>query len=135
MSEDYRIVQVYGEPLPAGSVGVRVCVRLSGCPSRRWSRDLIARLGNELVGHAAVGHLRLNDIVQGDQMVLEGVEPSEAPALAGALRRAVDATNQTDTEGESSSANVAQEEADAIAHQIAEPAGERDQVTPSGWFG
>ena len=136
MSEEYRIVQVRGEPLPAGGVGVRVCVRLSGCPSRRWSRDVIARLGNELVGHAAVGHLRLDEIVQGDQIVLEGVEASEAPALAGALRRAVDATNQTCTEGQNSSANVAQEEADAIADQIAhEPAGERDQVTPSGWFG
>jgi hypothetical protein len=136
MSEDYRIVEVRGEPLPAGGVGVRVCVRLSGCPSRRWSRDVIARLGNELVGHAAVGHLRLNEIVQGDQIVLEGVEASEAPALAGALWRAVDAANQTGAGGQNSSANVAQEEADAIAEQIAlEPAGERDQVTPSGWFG
>src|SRR4051795_10225784 len=95
MSEQYRIVgEGRGEPLPAGRVGVRVRIPLSGCPSRRWSRDLSARLTNELVGHEAVGHLRLNDIVQGDQLVLEGVEAREAPALADALRRAVDATNR-----------------------------------------
>jgi hypothetical protein len=136
MSEDFRIIEVRGEPLPAGSVGVRVRVRLSGCPSRRWSRDVIARLGNELVGHASVGYLRLNEIVQGDQIILEGVEGNEAPALADALRRAVDATNQTSTIEQSSTANVSQEEADAIADQIArEPAGERDQVTPSRWCG
>ena len=74
MSEDYEIVEIGGEPLPAGAVGMRVCVRLSGCPSSRWSRALTARLGNELVGHAAVGHLRLNEIVRGDRIVLEGVE-------------------------------------------------------------
>ena len=58
-------------------------------PSRRWSRDLGARLIRELSGHTAVGHLRLNinDVVQGDQIVLEGVEASEATELAGALQR------------------------------------------------
>ena len=73
MSEDYRIVEVRGEPLAADRVGVRVRVQLSGCPSGRWSRDVSARLAGELVCHAAVGHLRLNEIVQGDQIVLEGV--------------------------------------------------------------
>jgi hypothetical protein len=38
---------------------------------------------------------------------------------AGALRRVVDRTNQTDTGEQNSSANVAHEEADTIAHQIA----------------
>ena len=75
MSEHYRIVGVsHGEPLPEGSVGVRVRVPLSGCPSRRWSHDLKARLTNELVGHPAVGHLHLDNIVQADQIVLDGVE-------------------------------------------------------------
>ena len=69
-------------------------------------------------------------------VVVEGVEASKAPALAGALRRAVDAANQTDAGGQNSSANAAQKEPDAIAEQIAlEPASERDQVTPSAWFG
>jgi hypothetical protein len=119
MSEDYRIVKVRGEPLAAERVGVRVRVQLSGCPSGRWSRDVSARLASELVGHAAVGHLRLNEIVQGDQIVLEGVEASEAPALADALQRAVDAANQALAGEESSTANMAQQEADAIAAQIA----------------
>ncbi len=121
MSEDYRIVDVRGEPLPTGRVGARVRVRLTGCPSSRWSRAVSARLVNELVGHEAVGHLRLNEIVQGDQIVLEGVEAREAPALAVALRRAVDATNQalTGESGPEAESNMAQDEANAIAAEIA----------------
>jgi hypothetical protein len=122
MFEAHRIVdRPSGEPLPVGRVGVRLRVPLSGSPSPRWSRDLSARLSNELTGHAAVGHLRLNDIVQGDHIVLEGVEAREAPNLAGALRRAVDATNQAcaSAEGPSPTAsNVAEHEAVAIAAQV-----------------
>jgi len=119
MAEGYSIVQVRGEPLPAGRVGARVRVRLSGCPSGRWSRDVSARLANELVGHRTVGHLRLNEIVQGDQIVLDGVERKEAPALAEALRRAVDATNRSYTVEPNATANVTQAEADEIADEIA----------------
>ena len=119
MSEHHQIVSdARGEPLPAGSVGVRVRVQLSGCPSSQWSHALRVNLSNELVGHAAVGHMRLNDIVQGDQIVLDGVEASEAPTLAGSLQRAVEATNQAGIGGQNPTANVAQEEADAVAHQI-----------------
>src|SRR3954467_13699884 len=82
MSESYSIVdQAKGEPLAAGRVGVRVKVRLSGSPSARWSQSLSGHLVNELTGHAAVGHLRLNNIVQGDHIVLDGVEAREAPQL------------------------------------------------------
>jgi hypothetical protein len=131
MFEDYRIVEVRGEPLAADRVGVRLRIQLSGCPSGRWSRDVSARLARDLVGHAAVGHLRLNKIVQGDPIVLEGVEASEAPALADALQRAVGAANQAPAGEESSTANVAQEEADAIAAQIAPaPTGARSRTTP-----
>jgi hypothetical protein len=119
MSEHHRIVgEARGEPLPAGSVGIRVRIPLSGCPSRRWSRDLSARLSNELVGHDAVGHLRLNDIVQGDQLVLDGVEASEAPALAEALGRAVGATNEACPDEAERTSNVARGDAQAIAHQV-----------------
>lgn len=149
MSEDHTIISdVSGESLPAGRVGVRVRVQLSGCPSGRWSRALIAHLCEELAGQTGVGHLRLNQIVQGDQVILEGVEASEAPAVADSLRRAVDATNQACTGGQNSPPNVAQQEADSIAHQVtlgrrsvpttvrfASDIGERDQVTPSRWFG
>ena len=100
MSESYRIVaDPSGEPLPAGRVGVRVRVPLSGCPSERWSRALGAHLVNEFTGHTAVGHLRLNSIVQADQIVLEGVESAEAPHLGDVLQRAIDATNQTCARG------------------------------------
>jgi hypothetical protein len=120
MSEQHRIVgPATGEPLPGGRVGVRVRIPLSGCPSRRWSRDLSARLSNELVGHPAIGHLRLNDIVQGDQIVLEGVEEREAPLLSNPLARAVTATNAECTTDPEPAANVPQPRADAIAGTIA----------------
>jgi ribosomal protein S27AE len=120
MTEQHRIVgPASGEPLSDDRVGVRVRIPLSGCPSRRWSRDLSARLANELVRHPAVGHLRLNDIVQGDQLVLEGVEEREAPLLSHALARAVTATNAECTTDPGSEANVPQPRADAIAGEIA----------------
>jgi hypothetical protein len=93
---------------------------LSGCPSRRWSRDLAAHLSVELVGHTAVGHLRVNvnDIVQADQIVLEGVEQREAPALGDALEQAVDAANRASTAVPNPPPNMAQKEADGIARAI-----------------
>ncbi len=121
MSEDHRIVEVRGEPLPAGGAGVLVRVRLSGCPSRQWSRAVSARLASELVGRAAVGHLRMDELVQDDQIALEGVAASEAPALADALQRAVDATNQALAGEQSPTATEVAQEAGAVAEQIAEP--------------
>jgi hypothetical protein len=119
MPEHYRIVGAsHGEPLPEGRVGVRVRVPLSGCPSRRWSHDLKARLTNELVGHPAVGHLHLDNIVQADQIVLDGVEDREAPLLSHALKRAIDATNAACSLETPRSANVPQREAEAIAHKL-----------------
>jgi hypothetical protein len=118
MSEQHRIIgEARGEPLPADHVGVRLRIPLSGCPSRRWSLDLSARLTNELVGHPAVGHLRLNDVVQGNELVLEGVERREVPALATALRRALDATNAARPDDEDPRRRPA-EEADQIAQDI-----------------
>jgi hypothetical protein len=119
MPEEHQIVsESHGEPLPAGRVGVRVRLRLSGCPSGRWSTALSANLYRELLGHAAVGHLLLDDIVQGDEIVLEGVEESEALTLAGTLRRAVHDTNKTLAREASPTTNVTQGEAEAIARQV-----------------
>ena len=121
MSEHHEMIgQARGEPRAAGCVGVRVRVRLSGCPSPRWSQALAGRLATELAGHAAVGHLRINinEIVQGDQIVLEGVESSEASALAQPLQRAVDGANQAATREPYRERNVTQRDADAIAGQI-----------------
>jgi len=119
MSEDYRIIsQPRGEPRSLGDVGVRVRVQLSGYPSRRWSRDLGARLTQELVGHPGVGHLRVNvgELVRGDEIVLDGVEDRDTPALAEALQRAVDATNRADADKHVP--NVTQREADTVASHI-----------------
>jgi hypothetical protein len=54
---------------------------------------MTARLTRELTGHSAVGHMTLNNAVQGQEIVLEGVESGEAPTLAAAVERAVDAAN------------------------------------------
>jgi hypothetical protein len=124
MSEQYRIIsEPSGEPRAAGAVGVRVRMQLSGCPSRRWSRLLGARLARELVGHSAVGHLRIdvNEIVQGDQIVLDGVESSEAQALAHALRSAVDAANAAAEPETDEEPNMSDEEAHAIARDVSVP--------------
>ena len=118
MSEIHRIVAVRGEPLSAGRVGVRVRVRLSGCPSIGWSHALRARMAGELVGQSAMGYLKLNELVQGDELVLEGVEARAVQDLASTLRRAIDATNKAHTERTAEPANVAQEEADAIARDL-----------------
>ena len=121
MSEDYRIIsRARGEPRSRGDVGVRVRVRLSGRPSRRWSLDLCARLATELIGHSGAAHLRVNvnELVQGNEIVLDGVEDRDTPALADALRRAVDAANRA-APGEAGRApNVTQREADAVASHI-----------------
>lgn len=119
MSEAHQIVsESRGEPLPAGRVGVRVSLQLSGCPSRRWSSALSANLYKAFIGHKAVGHLRLDEVVRGDQIVLDGVEASEAPTLADTLQRAVQATNASLTTEPAATANVAQGEADAIAREV-----------------
>ena len=135
MTEDYRIIsQGRGEPRVAGDVGVCVRVQLSGCPSARWSRNLGGRLTNELVGHAAVGHLRINvnELVQGDQIVLDGVEADEAPALAEALRRAVDGANRAATDDADWVPNVPQREADDIAGQISLDEADGPEVPRAG---
>ena len=84
-----------GEPRPAGAVGARIRVPLSGTPSPRWSAALRSHLTGALMGHAHVGHLRLNSLVQGATVVIEGVELEEAELLGPALVRAVAEANRT----------------------------------------
>lgn len=121
MSEEHQIVGLArGEALPEGRVGVCLRFPLSGTPSARWSRDLTARLGGELTGRAAVGHLRLNQIVQGREIVLEGVESDEASHIAGAVERAVDAANDdcADNKHVDERENDPQTTAHALAHEV-----------------
>ena len=134
MSEQHCIVGLAcGEPLPAGRVGVRVRFALSGSPSPRWSRDLRARLTVQLAGRPAVGHLRLNDVVQGSEIVLEGVESAEASSIAGAVERAADAVNADCADGEDvdQSGKVRQAGASAIPDEVGGSQRRPDPGTPT----
>ena len=120
MSETHHIAgTARGEPLPEGRVGARVRVPLSGAPSPRWSRALSAQLANALSGHPAVGHLQLDHLVQGSDIVLEGVEEREAPALGPCLERAVEAANAcVEADSEPSPTNMPREVAEKIATDV-----------------
>ena len=122
MAEQHTIVgPARGEPLPVGRVGVRLRLPLSGAPSLRWARDLSARLTAEFTGHPNVGHLALNEVVQGHEIVLEGVESGETERLAAAVERAVAATNRACADAPDDSVPLKpREEADAIAQTVAE---------------
>jgi len=119
MSETHHIAgTARGEPLPAGHVGARVRVPLSGAPSPRWSRAFSAQLANSLTGHASVGHLRLDELVQGSDVVLEGVEEREAPALGECLERAVAAANACVVDAEPAPGNMPRDAAERIATNV-----------------
>jgi len=134
MAEQHTIVgPARGEPLPVGRVGVRLRLPLSGAPSLRWSRDLSARLTAEFTGHPNVGHLALNDVVQGHEIVLEGVESGEAERLAAAVERAVAATNRACADAPDDSIPLKpREEADAIARTVAEHQRLEDKSSAEG---
>ena len=133
MSENYRIISPpRGEPRAVGNTGVCVRVQVSGYPSRRWSRDLGARLTSELVGHPSAAHLRVNvdDLVQGDEIVLDGIEDRDTAGLADALRRAVDAANHAVVEEPDRAPNVTQGEADAVASHMSLGVSRRQAAIP-----
>jgi hypothetical protein len=135
MTEDYRIISpARGEPRALGEVGVCVRVQLSGRPSRRWSRDMGARLTRELVGHPSAAHLRVNvdELVRGDEIVLDGVEDRDAAGLASALQRAVDGANRAAAQDADRMPNVTQDEADAVAsHMPVQESGQAAIADPS----
>jgi len=108
-----------GEPLASGQVGARIRVPLTGTPSAEWSRAFTAHLVRHLTGRDHVGHLHLDHVVQGKDLVLEGVEGPEAAALGTCLDRAVEAANCACLdERPSEPGNMSRQEADAIAHQV-----------------
>lgn len=82
-----------GEPLTAGMTGARVRIPLDTPPSPRWSNALAGALMRGLAGHPAVGHLHLDNVVQGMEIVLEGVEPREAELLGPVLLEAIETAN------------------------------------------
>jgi hypothetical protein len=122
MHEQHHVTgQCRGEPLPARHVGVRVRVPLSGTPSARWARVVSSRLMSDLTGHRGVGHMHFNHIVQGSEIVLDGVEEPEADCLGEALGRAIEAANEAcrrfDMEPPPPG-NVSQEVAERIASKV-----------------
>lgn len=110
----------HAEPLPAGRVGARVRIPLTGTPSPRWSRIVTARLSGALLGHPAIGHLAMANLVQGSDLVLEGVEEDEAERLGDAITDALNAANRDVQPGRSDQPawNMTQDQADGIAHRI-----------------
>jgi hypothetical protein len=62
--------------------------------------------------------MNVNELVQANEIVLDGVEDREPQALADALCRAVDAANHAVAREVKSMPNVSQREADAVASHI-----------------
>src|SRR3954453_1071252 len=112
-----------GECLPPGRVGACVRLPLEGAPTAGWSEALAAHIASPGTGHPAVGHLRLNHLVHGSEIVLEGVEPAEADALGPVLRDAIAAANCACEDGTRGGAaavgNMEQREADRLAQAVA----------------
>ena len=121
MSEcHYIAAAARGEPLPHGRVGARVRVPLSGTPTSAWSRLMCGHLAAALVGHGPVGHLHVDDIVQGAEIVLDGVEDGEATRLGHAIREAVGAANRASERMERpvERFNMEQAHADRVAAEL-----------------
>ena len=113
------IGEARGEPLAAGVVGARLRVPLSGTPGPHWSGAFTASLTQNLAGHRHVGHLRLDHVVQGSELVLDGVEEGEAAALGACLQRAVDAANGAcANDAPPEPANMSPQDADSIAGKV-----------------
>jgi hypothetical protein len=109
-----------GEPLSAGQTGARVRIPLDTAPSPRWSDALAGALMTGLAGHPAVGHLHLNNVVQGAEIVLEGVEPREAELLGPVLLEAIETANRVcpDTAEPAGPWNMAPAEAEKVARIV-----------------
>jgi hypothetical protein len=123
MAEHHEITgPARGEPRVAECVGACVRLSLESPPTPRWAQALTSHLLTGLTGHPAVGHLRLNNVVQGAEIVLQGVEPPEAELLGPVLRSAIQAANRACADGAGPAGrplNMDQAEADAVASTVA----------------
>ena len=124
MTESHTIAgPARGECLPPDRVGACVRLPLDGPPTPRWTEVFTARLATSLTGHPAVGHLRLKHVVQGAEIVLDGVEPAEADRLGPVLGEAIAAANracarESEPVGLARPANMEQQEADRLARAV-----------------
>jgi hypothetical protein len=117
-----------GEARPPGCVGACVRLPLDAPPTLRWSEILAARLATRLTGRAGVGHLRLDHVVQGTEIVLDGVERTEADHLGPVLREAIAAANRACPADDPADRprNMDPEEAERLARRV--EAGVRGQA-------
>ncbi len=107
-------------PLAAGETGASVRVQLDSPPGPRWSEAFSARLMRELVGCPSVSHLRLDHVVQGADVVLDGVEPAHADRLGAAVGVAVGAANAAcEHDTAPGRSNMDPGDADGIARRLA----------------
>jgi hypothetical protein len=121
MAEHHEITgPARGEPRAARHVGACVRVPLDAAPSRRWSRALAAHLAVGLTGHPAVGHLCLDGVIQGADIVLDGVETAEAALLGPVLREAIAAANGAcaKADGEVRRLNMDPAQAEEVARAV-----------------
>jgi hypothetical protein len=107
-----------GETLPPGHVGACVKFPLDAPPTARWSDALTARLATSITGHAGIGHLKLDHLVQGADIVLEGVEPDAAEDLGPALKDAIAAANRVCEDDGPSACNMEPREAEKMAQAV-----------------
>lgn len=129
MGEHHQITgPARGEPLPADETGARVRVPLDAAPSPRWSQAFAGHLATGLTGHPAVGHLRLDGVVHGAEIVLSGVEAPEVELLGPVLRSAVDAANRSCREESSAPPNMPRREAERLARGVTESIGIDDST-------
>jgi hypothetical protein len=121
MSEQHHLSgSARGEPLETGRTGARVRIPLDSPPGPHWSNALASALVKGLVGHRAIGHLQLDHLVQGAEIVLDGVETCEAELLGPVLLDAVEAANRAcagDKE-QPSTPNMDPAEADEVARIV-----------------
>jgi hypothetical protein len=97
-----------------------VRIPLDTAPSPRWSNALASALMTGLVGHPAVGHLRLDHVVQGAEIVLDGVEPLEAELLGPVLLQAIESANRRspDATEQDGPRNMDPAEAEDVARKV-----------------
>ena len=122
MTEHHEIVgPARGLPRDARTVGACVRIVLDAPPTPRWSEALAVHLAAGLTGHPAVGHLTLNNVVQGAEIVLDGVEREEAELLGPVLREAIEAANracENVDDGTPSRPNMDPAEAENVARTV-----------------
>jgi hypothetical protein len=122
MEEHRFIAAPRGEPMSDARAGARVRIALDSPPGPRWSDAFASHLTRELMGMPGVARLSLDHAVQGDDVVLEGVELEEGQRIGPALKASLEAANRAcarPAPDEERPRNMDQATADRVAEAIA----------------